>query len=55
MHQLVHVDPEEWLKEIPEIKAFYAQFGNRLPPALKDNLEKLEQRLLLAQVRRNAR
>eukprot|EP01114_Cavostelium_apophysatum_P000919 TRINITY_DN107_c0_g1_i4.p1 TRINITY_DN107_c0_g1~~TRINITY_DN107_c0_g1_i4.p1 ORF type:complete len:2401 (-),score=559.00 TRINITY_DN107_c0_g1_i4:81-7283(-) len=49
IHQLMHVEPEDWLKEIPGIRKFYEQFGDRLPAALKINLDKLEQRLIAAQ------
>src|SRR5829696_3371728 len=39
------VDPEEWLAEIEPIRAFYAQFGDRLPGELAAQLDALEQRL----------
>jgi phosphoenolpyruvate carboxykinase (GTP) len=39
------VDPEEWLAEIEPIRAFYAQFGDRLPDELAAQLDALEQRL----------
>lgn len=31
LHQLFHVDTEEWLKEVPDIRKHYEQFGNKLP------------------------
>lgn len=45
VHTLLQVDTEAWLKEIPEIRKYYAQFGDRLPPALLANLANLESRL----------
>jgi phosphoenolpyruvate carboxykinase (GTP) len=42
---LLAVDPEEWLAEIEPIRAFYAQFGDRLPGELAAQLDALEQRL----------
>jgi phosphoenolpyruvate carboxykinase (GTP) len=43
--QLLRVEVDGWLQEIPLIKEYYSQFGDRLPPALLDEVEKLEQRL----------
>eukprot|EP01119_Soliformovum_irregulare_P017313 TRINITY_DN511_c0_g1_i5.p1 TRINITY_DN511_c0_g1~~TRINITY_DN511_c0_g1_i5.p1 ORF type:complete len:1259 (-),score=444.21 TRINITY_DN511_c0_g1_i5:26-3550(-) len=48
LHQLFHVEPEDWLKEIPDIRNFYSQFGNRLPHQLTQNLGLLENRLKVA-------
>ena len=45
MHKLVHVDPEEWLREIPEIRKFYNIFGSRIPPLLVNELDELQKRL----------
>ena len=45
MEKLFEVDREEWTKEAEEIEQFYAQFGNRLPEALKQHLEKLKKEL----------
>ncbi len=42
---LLTVDAEQWLQEIPSIREHYAQFGDRLPQALRDELDALEQRL----------
>mmetsp|Transcript_13039 Transcript_13039/g.23460 ORF Transcript_13039/g.23460 Transcript_13039/m.23460 type:complete len:754 (-) Transcript_13039:3532-5793(-) len=44
MHELLHVDADGWLKEIPEIRKYFGQFGDRLPSALDSNLDKLEDR-----------
>ncbi|MGQ9426375.1 phosphoenolpyruvate carboxykinase (GTP) [Gilvimarinus sp. F26214L] len=43
--QLLRVEVDGWLQEIPLIKEYYEQFGDRLPSALLDEVEKLEQRL----------
>ncbi len=43
--ELLRVDNEEWKAEIPSIKEHYAQFGDRLPPALDDQLKALAERL----------
>jgi phosphoenolpyruvate carboxykinase (GTP) len=42
---LLTVDKDLWLEEIKGIKEFYAKFGDKLPAALKTELEKLEARL----------
>jgi phosphoenolpyruvate carboxykinase (GTP) len=43
--ELLKVDPEDWRSEIPSIEEHYAQFGDKLPPALRDELANLEKRL----------
>ncbi len=45
MAELLKVDPEEWRSEVPSIEAHYAEFGDRVPDALKDELAALEKRL----------
>ena len=42
---LLSVDPEGWKKEIEDIEGNYSKFGDRLPKALKQELEGLKQRL----------
>jgi phosphoenolpyruvate carboxykinase (GTP) len=42
---LLSVDAEEWQAELPGIREHYALLGDRLPPALAEELEKLEKRL----------
>ena len=42
---LLECDKEGWLKVIPEMKAHFAKFGNRLPKTLVRQLEALEARL----------
>jgi phosphoenolpyruvate carboxykinase (GTP) len=38
---LLHVDRSEWAAEVPEIRAFFERFGNRLPENLGHSLEVL--------------
>ncbi len=43
--KLLEVDVKGWLAEVPMIKEFFAEFGDRMPAALKDEAAQLEQRL----------
>ena len=45
LSKLLNVDVEGWLGEIPLIHQFFDQFGERLPKALRDEVNRLEQRL----------
>lgn len=45
METLLKVDVEGWLHEIPLIEEYYAQFGDRVPQELKDQVAQLKQRL----------
>jgi phosphoenolpyruvate carboxykinase (GTP) len=45
MAQLEEVDPEEWRKQLPQIKEHYAKFGDGLPDELRAQLDALEERL----------
>jgi phosphoenolpyruvate carboxykinase (GTP) len=45
MTELLAVDPEEWRAEVPSIEAHFAEFGDRIPDALRDELSALEKRL----------
>ena len=45
LSKLLEVDVEGWLAEVPMIKEFFAEFGDRMPAALKDEAAQLEQRL----------
>jgi phosphoenolpyruvate carboxykinase (GTP) len=45
---LLHVDREEWAAEVPEIRAFFEKFGDRLPRELSESLDALTQRLGVA-------
>jgi len=46
MAELLRVDVNAWLQEVESIKKHYSQFGDRLPPGLRDELKALEERLL---------
>ena len=39
------MDPEEWKKQLPQVKEHFDQFGDALPDELKHQLEALEERL----------
>jgi phosphoenolpyruvate carboxykinase (GTP) len=43
--ELLSVDVEGWLDEVPLIKEHFAKFGDHLPKGLKDEVAGLEQRL----------
>ena len=43
--ELLAVDVDGWLSEIPLIRAYYEKFGVRLPNELSDELDQLEARL----------
>ncbi len=45
LSKLLNVDVEGWLGETPLIHQFFDQFGDRLPKALRDEVNRLEQRL----------
>jgi phosphoenolpyruvate carboxykinase (GTP) len=45
LKELTSVDIEGWRKEAEDIAGYYAKFGDKLPPALKQQLEELKQRL----------
>ncbi|MGO9332845.1 MAG: phosphoenolpyruvate carboxykinase (GTP) [Acidimicrobiales bacterium] len=45
MTELLRVDRDEWLAELPSITGYFARFEDRLPPALSDQLEELRTRL----------
>lgn len=42
---LLDVDKALWREDVSAIKEFYAKFGDRLPAALRDELQKLEEKL----------
>ena len=42
---LLDVDAGAWRDELPAIEEHFATFGDRLPPALDDELEDLRRRL----------
>ncbi len=43
--ELLEVDEEGWRAEVPTIDSFYADFGERLPERLREQLRKLKERL----------
>lgn len=43
--ELLRVEVDGWLKEIGLIEQYYSQFGDRLPQALRDQLDNLRARL----------
>jgi phosphoenolpyruvate carboxykinase (GTP) len=45
MDELLKVDRDEWKAEVPLIEEYYAIFGDRLPEALREELESLRKRL----------
>ncbi len=45
MTELLRVDPERWRQELHQIEAHYANIGERLPTALRDQFAALEKRL----------
>jgi phosphoenolpyruvate carboxykinase (GTP) len=46
--ELLNVDVDGWLAEIPSINEHFAQFGSRLPQGLNDEVRALEERLQAA-------
>ncbi|HEX2703522.1 MAG TPA: phosphoenolpyruvate carboxykinase (GTP) [Solirubrobacteraceae bacterium] len=45
VEELLRVDRAAWLEELPMLREHFATFGDRLPAALTEQLEALEQRL----------
>lgn len=45
LKQLFHVDANLWKQELQEMRDYVTLFGNKLPAAIKTELEQLEQRL----------
>jgi phosphoenolpyruvate carboxykinase (GTP) len=45
MDELLRVDRDEWRREVPLIGEYFAQFGDRLPLPISDQLEALRKRL----------
>ncbi len=50
LEELLRVDEAGWCDELPMIEEHFATFGDRLPPQLREQLERLQQRLGLAAV-----
>ena len=45
MEELLSVDAQAWLKDIPAMREHYARFGDTIPAAMHQELDALEQRL----------
>ena len=45
LDELIRVDADDWRAELPSIAEHYAQLGDRLPTALREELSTLEERL----------
>ena len=45
LQNILSVDLDGWLAEVPLIREHFAKFGDRLPKALSEELDKLEERL----------
>jgi phosphoenolpyruvate carboxykinase (GTP) len=50
MEQLLRVDRDEWAAEVPEIRAFFDRFGDRLPESLNRSLDTLASQVTVAAV-----
>jgi phosphoenolpyruvate carboxykinase (GTP) len=50
LEQLLRVDADAWLAELPVVHKHFDKFGDRLPQGLRDELVSLEQRLQSAKV-----
>lgn len=48
-YNLLRVDVDGWLRELPDIEEYYASFGERLPAELTQQIEELRHRLQSAQ------
>jgi phosphoenolpyruvate carboxykinase (GTP) len=46
MEELLRVNPGDWAKELEDTSGFFAQFGSRLPEAIRDEHAGLSRRLL---------
>jgi phosphoenolpyruvate carboxykinase (GTP) len=50
VERLLRVDRDEWAAEVPEMRAFFDRFGDRLPPELSRALDALSQQVAAAAV-----
>jgi len=50
VESLLRVERDEWAAEVPEIRAFFDKFGDRLPAELSRSLDALAQELATASV-----
>jgi phosphoenolpyruvate carboxykinase (GTP) len=45
LEALLRVDSGDWITEMEGVKAFFEKFGDKLPPALREQAEQISQRL----------
>lgn len=45
LKELLSVNPKAWLAEVADMRSYLAQFGDRLPKGIADQLDSLEKRL----------
>ena len=45
LNELLRVDAEAWLRELPATREYYKKFGDRMPKGLIEQLDRLEARL----------
>jgi phosphoenolpyruvate carboxykinase (GTP) len=45
MRELTTVDPDQLREELPQVEEHLAQFGDRLPQAVRDQLDALKRKL----------
>jgi phosphoenolpyruvate carboxykinase (GTP) len=45
LEEVLRVERDDWAEELPDLKAFFDKFEDKLPPALAHHLEALSQRL----------
>jgi phosphoenolpyruvate carboxykinase (GTP) len=45
MNELLHVEPADWVKEHAEVGKFFEIFGDRLPAEIRDEHNRLGERL----------
>jgi phosphoenolpyruvate carboxykinase (GTP) len=45
VEELLRVDVDGWLAEVPLIREHFAQFGSHLPPEMSAEVDGLEKRL----------
>ena len=49
LRELLSLDTAGWLAELPQIREYYAQFGDHMPKELLSELDSLQERLESAQ------
>jgi GTP-dependent phosphoenolpyruvate carboxykinase len=45
MRQLTHIEPQDWLSEMDEVASFLHGYGPRVPQALHEERERVNQGL----------